>query len=103
MGKAVCGRRVMWAWLSLLSELNLKTLQSLPGGLTLGADSLLQIRPICELVSLRHDGKVIENFHVESPHQVVGGVGKRRVAELEGDTFEIQVRVPPCLRRTQKV
>jgi arylsulfatase A-like enzyme/sucrose-6-phosphate hydrolase SacC (GH32 family) len=89
------GRRVMWAWMPEINDtLRHKTLQCLPRELILADDGSLRIRPLRELESHRYDPVVIEDFTVESPDRMNGGFARKRVAELNGDAFEIRVTVP---------
>ena len=89
------GRRVMWAWLCTLHEdIDLKTVQSLPRELSLAEDGSLRIHPLRELESLRHGAVTLENLVVGTPGEG-GGAAPRavHVAEIDGDSFEISVRI----------
>jgi len=89
------GRRVMWAWLCTLhEEIDRKTVQSLPRELSLADDGSLRIHPLRELESLRYDPVTRENLVVGAPGEG-GGPAPRAVgvAEIDGDSFEISVRI----------
>ena len=89
------GRRVMWAWLANLHpQLNSRTVQSLPRELSVAPDGTLRIRPLRELEALRHDQATVTDVELNPPaNQTNGGVAIRRIADLNGDSFEIRVVV----------
>lgn len=88
------GRRVMWAWLCTLNPaINAKTIQSLPRELSLGDDGNLRIRPLGELESLRQEPVVVNEITVTPPPRPNGGTARKRIAELNGDAFEIRATV----------
>jgi beta-fructofuranosidase len=83
------GRRVMWSWLTTLDPaINQKTVQSLPRELSLGEDGTLRIHPLRELETLRYDALTVEDI-VCSP----GGVAPSPIAELDGDSYELRIRI----------
>ena len=87
------GRRVMWAWLATLDEaIDLKSIQSLPRELSLGADGKLRIKPLRELESLRYDAAAIRDVHIE-PEADLGISKGTRIAELDGDSFEVRITI----------
>jgi arylsulfatase A-like enzyme/sucrose-6-phosphate hydrolase SacC (GH32 family) len=89
------GRRVMWAWLPTVdARMRELTIQSLPRELSLGKDGKLRIRPLSELESLRYDSRRQGPITIETEKRANGGIGSQRVAELDGDAFEIRVVVP---------
>jgi sucrose-6-phosphate hydrolase SacC (GH32 family) len=85
------GRRVMWAWL-----LNLPIaptgVQSLPRELSLPDDGVLQIMPLRELESLRHDEKSETNLAVKagSPTNLKG---------IAGDALELKLSIEPGMAK----
>lgn len=97
------GRRVMWAWVTSAGPagalLN-KTILSLPRELSLPADGILRIKPLRELEKQRFDpvafpGTVIANpvgRHEDLPS--AGSAVLQRIAELNGDSFEIRIVIP---------
>lgn len=94
------GRRVMWAWLaSSHPQINDKTILSLPRELSLHADGALRIDPLRELETLRHSPIEVRNFVVQ-PADTVALTGSTseatsaHIADLDGDAYEIRVRVP---------
>ncbi len=89
------GRRVMWAWLTSLHKnaLRSETVQSLPRELSLHEDGSLRIEPVRELESLRQGMVVHESIEVVPEVMVAGGEGTRRIAELEGDAYEIRITI----------
>lgn len=88
------GRRVMWAWLCTLNPaINLKTVQSLPRELSLPNDGILRIKPLRELESLRYEPVVLSDIAVTLPELANGGTVSKRIAELNGDAFEIRVTI----------
>jgi sucrose-6-phosphate hydrolase SacC (GH32 family) len=88
------GRRVMWAWFATLDDsINEKTVQSLPRELSLGADGSLRIRPLRELESLRREPVTLTELTVTPPECKHGGMARRRIADLDGDAFEIRITV----------
>ena len=89
------GRRVMWAWLATLDPaLRDRTLQSLPREVSLGEDGALRIAPLRELESLRDAPVVLTDITVTPPP---GNrrflTGRQRLAELDGDAFEIRATI----------
>jgi sucrose-6-phosphate hydrolase SacC (GH32 family) len=91
------GRRVMWAWSSTADEVLLdKSIQSLPRELSLGADGGLRIAPLRELEKQRFDLVTYEDIVVAIP-EPEGGIDWKnrttRIAELEGDSYEIRITV----------
>lgn len=91
------GRRVMWAWSSTADEVLLdKSIQSLPRELSLGADGGLRIAPLRELEKQRFDLVTYEDIVVAIP-EPKGGIDWKnrttRIAELEGDSYEIRITV----------
>ena len=88
------GRRVMWAWLCTLDPpLDKKTIQSLPRELSLGGDGSLRIRPLRELEDLRYDGRLLADTVASPPDAHHGGTISRRIADLDGDAFEIRLAI----------
>ena len=88
------GRRVMWAWLATLDDpLSRKTIQSLPRELSLGDDGGLRIKPLRELESLRHTLVSHENIDVAPATGTAGGEATKRLADLNGDAFEIRITI----------
>jgi len=88
------GRRVMWAWLSSLNEsINQKTIQSLPRELSLAEDGSLHMRPLHELETLRHTPVILRDIEVMAPQQLHSGTGSTRVANLDGEAFEIKITI----------
>ena len=89
------GRRVMWAWLALPEgDIGRRTIQSLPRELSLPSDGILRIKPLRELESLRHDPVVLNNVKIGEAFTVPhGGSATSRLAELNGDSFEIRITI----------
>ena len=89
------GRRVMWAWLALPEgDINYRTIQSLPRELSLPSDGILRIKPLRELESLRHDPVVLSEVKIGEAFTVPhGGSATSRLAELNGDSFEIRITI----------
>jgi beta-fructofuranosidase len=88
------GRRVMWAWLCTLEPpFNLKTIQSLPRELSLGKDGSLRMRPLRELESLRHEVRTLSDICVVPPEGAHSSTAVRKIAELEGDAWEIRLTI----------
>jgi beta-fructofuranosidase len=94
------GRRVLWAWIRSPQLLN-KTIQALPRELSLPADGILHMKPIRELDALRYDTVELGPVTLDSP--ITGYADPvpaveppylQRLAELDGDAFEIQVTIP---------
>ena len=86
------GRRVMWAWLCTLEPpLDQKSIQSLPRELSLGSDGTLRIRPLRELASLRREPVVLTDVTVSPPEAMHSGMTRRRLADLDGDAWEIRI------------
>lgn len=98
------GRRVMWAWLHSAgpgAALRRMTVQSLPRELSLPGDGVLRIRPLRELETLRYASASLRNLSLSFP---VAGYGdpipppaapaRQRLAELDGDAYEIRIVVP---------
>ncbi len=79
------GRRVMWSWLTTLDpEINLKSIQSLPRELSLHEDGSLNIQPLRELETLRHEEQIFNDLEVISSEEL-------SIAEIETDAFEVRV------------
>ena len=88
------GRRVMWAWLATLDEkIDGKTLQSLPRELSLAEDGTLRISPLRELEAQRYDEESFENVEVYMQQIHNGGMSSFRIADLEGDSYEIKATI----------
>jgi beta-fructofuranosidase len=89
------GRRVMWAWLATIDPaLRNRTLQSLPRELSLGDDGALRISPLRELDLLREAPVVLTDITVTpEPSNRMFPTGRQRLAELDGDAFEIRAVV----------
>ena len=89
------GRRVMWAWLTTLEDnaLRSKTIQSLPRELSLRDDGSLRIEPLRELKAQRSDLVTHEDIEVAPKFRTAGGETTTRIAELEGDTYEIRITI----------
>jgi sucrose-6-phosphate hydrolase SacC (GH32 family) len=88
------GCRVMWAWLTTLNDqLGLKSIQSLPRELSLGADGTLRIRPLRELESLRNNPVSFSGITLAPEPRMNGGTATKRIARLDGDSYEIQITV----------
>ena len=88
------GRRVMWAWLATINEeIYNRTIMSLPRELSLGDDGSLRIRPLRELEALRHDKKNLSEIAVATPQPSHNASMKKHLMDLNGDSFEIRVRV----------
>ena len=88
------GRRVMWAWLATLDEkIDGKTLQSLPRELSLAEDGTLRISPLRELEAQRYDEESFENVEVYMQPIHNGGMSSFRIADLEGDSYEIKATI----------
>lgn len=77
------GRRVMWAWIAYLPT-NPTGVQSLPRELAMGDDGRLNIRPLKELESLRHQ-------LVEREHLTIADGQSRDLKEVTGDGFELEL------------
>jgi beta-fructofuranosidase len=77
------GRRIMWAWLYPL-PIHPSGVQSLPRELELPEDGVLRIRPLRELVSLRHDPVS------RAPFTLPAG-GEEFIEEISGDAIEIEL------------
>jgi len=98
------GRRVMWAWLTSVGgkdALLKKTILSLPRELSLPADGILRIKPLRELQAQRfepvaHAGVVIANpiTGIEDRVPPTNAPALQRIAEFEGDAYEIRIVVP---------
>jgi sucrose-6-phosphate hydrolase SacC (GH32 family) len=97
------GRRVLWAWVRTLGPdgalLN-KTIQALPRELRLGSDGLLRMRPLRELESLRHDGRVVRNVLLDQPIEGFADAvpptarpALQHVLDLDGDSWELRITV----------
>jgi sucrose-6-phosphate hydrolase SacC (GH32 family) len=94
------GRRVMWAWLASIGmndgKMDNRTIQSLPRELSLPADGILRIKPLCELESLRHspvtlnDIKVTETTRAVLPDRAPAG---KKIATLSGDAVEMRITI----------
>jgi len=88
------GRRVMWAWLATLNDTLLEeSIQSLPRELSLGEDGGLRIEPVRELESQRFNLVSHQNIGIVPPSRTAGGEATKRIAELEGDAFEIRITI----------
>lgn len=87
------GRRIMWAWLTTLANnaLRSETIQSLPRELSLRDDGTLRIEPLRELERQRYGLTNAKNIKVTPKHQTAGGEATTRIAQLEGDAYEIQI------------
>jgi len=94
------GRRVMWAWIRSPDLLN-KTIQALPRELRLSANGILRMKPVCELEALCYDQVSLGPVTLDSP--VTGYADPvpaieppflQRLAELDGDAYEIQITIP---------
>jgi beta-fructofuranosidase len=84
----------MWAWLATLDEkIDGKTLQSLPRELSLAEDGTLRISPIRELEAQRYDEESFENVEVYMQPIHNGGMSSFRIADLEGDSYEIKATI----------
>ena len=88
------GRRVMWAWLcSMHPEMDLRSIQSLPRELSLGADGGLRMKPLRELESLRYDHAVLHNVTIQPANTDEAMLAGEILARLDGDSYEIRVTV----------
>ncbi|MEO2019836.1 MAG: glycoside hydrolase family 32 protein [Fuerstiella sp.] len=89
------GRRVMWAWLTTLhnNALRSKTIQSLPRELSIGEDGGLRIKPLHELKAQRFDLVTLEDIEVAPKHRTAGGETTTRIAQLEGNAYEIRITI----------
>jgi sucrose-6-phosphate hydrolase SacC (GH32 family) len=76
------GRRVMWAWI-IADKYPQTGIQSLPRELELSADSVLRIRPLRELESLRYGEMTKENITVRSNNDYH--------LNIAGDAVELKV------------
>ncbi len=88
------GRRVMWAWIATLTEeIYKRSIQSLPRELSLAEDGSLRIRPLRELESLRYDARTLTDITVTPPERSHSGTATERIADLDGDAFEIAITI----------
>lgn len=89
------GRRVMWAWLTMLHDnaLRSESLLSLPRELSLWEDGTLRIEPLRELESLRFGLVTHENIEVTPKFRTAGGEATQRIAELKSDAYEIRITI----------
>lgn len=87
------GRRVMWAWLTLPETgIGTRTIQSLPRELSLPSDSILRLKPLRELESLRYAPVVLNDLKIgEASSRLHSGSATPRIAELTGDSLEIRI------------
>ena len=85
----------MWAWLTTLHDnaLRSKTIQSLPRELSLGKDGSLRIEPLRELKTQRFDLVTYDDIEVAPEARTAGGEATTRIAELEGDAYEIRITI----------
>lgn len=98
------GRRVMWAWVTSAGRegvLLKKSIQSLPRELSLPDDSILRIKPLSELESLRYDRVSLTDITIANPvtdHRglvpPLQGPALQHIAELDGDAYELRIVVP---------
>lgn len=84
------GRRVMWAWCNLGYPQS--GIQSLPRELSLPADSVLRIKPLRELETLRHDEKSEAGLVVKSDAPIT-------LKGITGDAIELKVSIEPGAAR----
>ena len=82
----------MWSWLTTLDpEINLKSIQSLPRELSLHVDGSLNIQPLRELETLRHDEQIFNNLEVAASDNWRIPADDRHIADIETDAFEVRV------------
>ncbi|MFN8521651.1 MAG: glycoside hydrolase family 32 protein [Chloroflexota bacterium] len=100
---AADGRRVMWAWVRSAGTdgaLLEKTIQALPRELRVAPDGTLRMRPLRELEGLRYDGASLGPVTIadpvtgfSDPVPPINGPYLQRLAELDGDSWEIRLAV----------
>lgn len=89
------GRRVMWAWLTTLhnNAIRSESVLSLPRELSLRKDGSLRIEPLREMESLRFGHVRHKNIQVIPVRRTAGGEATKRIAELNGDAYEIRITI----------